>query len=203
MFAPKRHELCALLIGVYLCTLAVIYVKDVGACEDPGASSAAPLRSDVATAIERGKHAVTFDVASTAEVAAMVLLLVAGKRSRALATILLVDAIAVRARHIGVVSCTPHDTQCCSALGCYEFTACTSPPFLGAQTNWKNRLNYCPLPYFYYKDSTARLSCTSLSNTPDMASCYRYGCSSTYMPFLHYIHRIMLGTQVGIIVLSM
>lgn len=195
-------ELRTLLIGVYLCMLAVIYIQDIGVCENPTGTSVKPLPADVATSIERSNLATTFNVASVVEVSGMVLLL-AGVQHRALANALLIDAIAVRARHLGVGSCTPYDTQCCSALGCYEFTSCTSPPFLSVQTNWNNRLNYCPLPYFYYKDSTARLSCTSLSNTPDMASCYRYGCSSMHTPFLHYVQRIALGVLVSIAVMSM
>ena len=189
-------------ISVYLFLLATTYIYDFDACAETTSTSLKPRQADVLTAIERGKLAASFDVSAMLETFILLYLLFV-KQSRIMSTALLVLTLAVRARHVGIGACTPNDTTCCSALNCFEFPACTTPPFLSTQTDWNLRLNYCPMPYFYYKDAKARLSCTTLANTPDMASCYRYGCSSTHTPRTYYSNRVGVGVLLIISALKM
>ena len=197
-----KSRVRTILIGVYLFLLFFSHVYEIDACDDVVANPVKPRQADVMTAIERGKLAASFDISSVCE-SIILLLFLLGVESRVLCTVLLVFAIAVRARHVGVGQCTPNDTACCSALECYKFPACTAPPFLSTQTDWNLRANYCPMPYFYYKDTNARLACTTLANTPDMASCYRYGCSEQHTPYTYYSNRVGLGVLTAIVFLSM
>ena len=178
-------------IALHLSLLMVVYAPNIGVCQDPTALDAKTAPNDVWTALQRAKGADTFHVAAIAEVALMSSIL-AGSCTRWLPSLLLVDAIVIRARHLGVGSCTPNDPSCCSALQCHQFPACTYPPFLNTTTNWHDRRNYCPLPLFYYENEKARLACSTLENTPDMSLCYQYGCSKKHTPFQHYMQRAIL-----------
>lgn len=180
----------ALLTIVYLVLLLHALIDRIGTCDQLSKTDAKPSHSDVMLSFSRQKKSLSFDSATFVEFVCMSCLL-GGVQMPVLPMILLVDAIAVRGRHIGFGSCTPFDNECCDALHCFKFESCTSPPFLASTTNWNNRLNYCPLPYFYYKDASAKFACGTLDNTPDMASCYRYGCSRKHTPYQYYMVRIM------------
>lgn len=180
----------ALLTIVYLFLLLHGLLDRIGTCEALSQTDAKPSNSDVMVAFSRQHKSTAFDGAAFFEFVSMSCLL-GGVQLPVLPIALLVDAIAVRGRHIGFGSCTPFDNECCDALHCFEFPACTSPPFLASITDWNNRLNYCPLPYFYYKDARAKFACGTLSNTPDMASCYRYGCSRKHTPYQYFMVRVM------------
>ena len=182
----------ALLIIIYWFLLLQQFIESVTTCNDDlTANDAKPTQSDVLVALQRSKTSVSFDRASFLEVVVMSCLL-SNVQSPAFGFVLINDLIAVRARHVGFGACTPNDRACCAELQCYDFPSCTTPPFLSSTTDWNNRQNYCPMPYFYIKDASARLACGSLANTPDMASCYRYGCSRKHVPYQYYMNRVML-----------
>ena len=184
-------KLRTVLIIAYWFLLLQQFMESIGSCDNLSKTNAKPSQNDVLVSLQRLKLSSVFNRASVVEVIVMSFVL-SGSQSFLWGFVLLNDAIAVRARHIGFVACTPNDKSCCEELECHKFPSCTSPPFLSSTTNWNNRLNYCPMPYFYYNDASAQSACGSLANTPDMASCYRYGCSRQHTPYQHYVVRVML-----------
>lgn len=186
------------LAAVHVGLISVAYAPDVNTCTALASTQSKPQPQDAATALHRASYADTFNVATALEVIALVLLPFFPSE-RLLPSLLLVDVIAIRARHLGWGSCSPNDTRCCSALNCFNFDNCQQPPFIEATTNWNDRRNYCPMPHFYVKDSKAKSACKYLSNTPDMASCYRYGCSKTHTPFQYWIQR---STVLSLVLIS-
>ena len=87
-----------------------------------------------------------------------------------------------RARY---VYSTPYDSKACNALGCpdthtsYSFPQCVLGDGKSAYVvKWGMRKNWCPVPDFYQKNPYLVAACGGLKNTPDVASCYRYGCTS-------------------------
>lgn len=197
-----KRELLFIVSALHVSLIAVVHVQDVGVCGALAAGSSKPHPQDVRTALQRAGNADTFNLAAITEV--MVILAMPLLPSwRVLPTVLLVDAVAVRARHLGWGGCTPGDTRCCAELQCYSFDNCKQPPYIGGSTNWNDRNNFCPMPHFYVKDSRAKVACRTLANTPDMASCYRYGCSSVHTPSQYWIQRCLLLSLIVVAILGL
>ena len=206
--------LCLVLIAMHIGLLIQSYATEAGACAH---TYKRVLNTDLGAlevARQRDRNADTFALAAIIESAGM-LMIAAGASSRLIPSILVVDALALRARHVGLGGCTPYDPKCCTELSCVTTNYTTSMANCREKTigkagisstikvNWQQRTNYCALPAFYTKDSLAETLCGNLANTPDVASCYRYGCSSENVPRQYYSTRIITINVLVIAVLAM
>lgn len=189
------------------------YVPEIGACDD------LPLprlqgTSDITVALDRQGRSYTFSLASVLEIAVMVLIVYCTRHepkklsltgtARWLPMVLIVDALVLRARHIGLGACAPHDPVCCSNLNCPDTAFTTVLPGCQSATGgvetwlpvkWGDRTSYCPLPPWYVNSNALEL-CRGLVGTPDVASCYRYGCSSVATPVPYYSVRLITGSVI-------
>jgi len=133
---------------------------------------------------------------------------------RLLPLVLVVSTLVVRMRHIGTMGCAEGDTQCCANLGCPDELYTSRLPGCRASENqgdmgfvaisWSFRNSFCPVPGWYsvapnrtYTTMQRNVAgnvlynCGGLYGTPDVASCYRYGCSSVATPIPYYgVHMI-------------
>lgn len=116
-------------------------------------------------------------------------------------------SIAFRARHTYGDS---SDKESCSSLNCpttvfsVNLTGCKT--FQGFDTffiDWQVRSNWCAIPTWYNNDNNVLDVCPGgLINTPDVASCYRYGCEHT--PQHRYIAvRMILWSAVALAILAL
>lgn len=141
--------------------------------------------------------------------------------------LLLVTTLVVRLRHIGPLGCSSGDAQCCANLGCpdkdftIELAGCMSQ-FTGASYGYLpiewSRTSFCSIPC-WYSDSASyspdpdmlqcknvvgnvQKNCGGLYGTPDVASCYRYGCSVNASPIPYYGVRMLTANVILFVLLS-
>jgi len=209
-----KGGLLLVLIAMHIGLLIQSYAPEAGAC---GHTYKHVLNTDLnalEVARQRDRNADTFAFAAVIESVGMLMML-AGSQSRIVPSVLVIDALALRARHIGMGGCTPYDTRCCTELSCATTNYTTSlancreksvgPAGISStiKIDWQQRTNYCALPAFYTKDSLAEILCGNLENTPDVASCYRYGCSSENVPRQYYSTRIITANVLLIAILAL
>lgn len=147
--------------------------------------------SDLETARFRASRGSYFYAAAGIDLFCMIVIVcVSSKRSGAhdlrgamrwVPALMVASNIAFRARY---TFCAPNDTECCDGLQCpissysTDFAGCASnQEFDSFYIDWRDRSNWCAIPKWYQTSNAATL-CNGLQNTPDVASCYRYGCST-------------------------
>ena len=118
------------------------------------------------------------------------------------------------------------DSECCDNLQCPDEIYTARLPGCGilesrqdqgfVAISWAYRDSFCPLPGWYgfrsnmnatvaeeYRNVQTFVAkwCGGLYGTPDVASCYRYGCSSEVTPIPYYgIRMIVVSVFVGLTV---
>ena len=182
-------ESCRALLPMMACAHVIlllwVHVPEITACSDMHLPTASRI-PDVVVARDRASRGVYFYAASFIDVISMAYLTLvsspsAGRHdvrgySRWVPAIMLASTISCRARYM---FCTPHDPECCESQQCQPTAFAVALPGCAANTfavDWHDRQSWCPMPGWY--SSHAAEVCSGLGNTPDVASCYRYGCSA-------------------------
>lgn len=134
--------------------------------------------------------------------------------------LLMTSTLVVRLRHMGLLGCSDGDLHCCANMGCPNQDMTHSLPGCGINFNsekygslpikW-SRTSFCPIPCWYSAAAAAtpgdeqnckdlsgdiRSNCYGLYGTPDVASCYRYGCSLAASPIPYYGVRLLLANVI-------
>lgn len=134
--------------------------------------------------------------------------------------LLLVSTLVVRLRHMGPLGCSTGDEHCCGNLGCpdspftNELSGCmsayTENTYGYLPIEW-SRTSFCTIPCWYSGLSSqthpndlqcknvagnVRSNCGGLYGTPDVASCYRYGCSVKASPIPYYGVRLLTANVI-------
>lgn len=147
---------------------------------------------------------------------------------RYLPLILVVSTLAIRLRHIGLFGCVDGDPYCCGNLQCPDSMYTANLPGCSMQSDkqdqgfvaisWAYRNSFCPLPGWYGLPSNYNVNldiqsrnvqtyvarwCGGLYGTPDVASCYRYGCSSKATPIPYYGIRMVVANVILFVLLSL
>ena len=195
----------------YLATLhIVIFVfsnwSEVGACDYTDLPNASVF-SDAQVARDRTFQGVYFYSAAVLEMLLVCTCILLSRKtahgvhdlkgaSRWLPLCIIVINMCFRARY---VYSTPYDSKACGALNCpttpisYSLDNCkiANGEYSFIKINWGNRRNWCPMPEWYRTNPYAATHCAGLKNTPDAASCYRYGCN-TQTGMRYYTVRILI-----------
>lgn len=145
---------------------------------------------------------------------------------RALPFFLLLSTFVVRLRHTGILGCAADDPECCSNLNCPSANFTTTLPGCASSyyhddgnfgmipIQWA-RKSFCPVPCWYSNSSlmnptnvnckdrsgVVQARCGGLAGTPDVASCYRYGCSREATPIPYYGVRLITANVVAFVCL--
>ncbi len=220
MLAIIVHTMLPMFVTLHAFLLMWYYVPEIGVCDD------LPLprlqgTSDVTVALDRQGRSYTFNLASVLEIVTMVMILFFARSApkklslagaaRWLPMVLIIDALVLRGRHIGLGACAPHDSACCDNLNCPDTAFTTTLAGCASATSgmetwlpikWGDRTSYCPLAPWYVNSNALEL-CRGLAGTPDVASCYRYGCSSVATPVMYYSVRIITFNVVVFALLSL
>ena len=188
-------EICRALLPMLACAhlslLLWTIVPELTVCSGM-ALPAASVVTDVTIARERAARGSYFNAAALVELLGMAAVVfgsskrsmrhdLAGK-SRWLPALMIVTNMSCRARF---VYSTPHDAESCRALNCpttpysAQLPGCQAASGVDAfYIDWNDRENWCPMPRWYREQPYAAALCGGLVATPDVASCYRYGCSA-------------------------
>jgi len=219
-------EICRALLPMLACAhlslLLWTIVPELTVCSGM-ALPAASVVTDVTIARERAARGSYFNAAALVELLGMAAVVfgsskrsmrhdLAGK-SRWLPALMIVTNMSCRARF---VYSTPHDAESCRALNCpttpysAQLPGCQAASGVDAfYIDWNDRENWCPMPRWYREQPYAAMLCGGLVGTPDVASCYRYGCSEMmagrynsvpvliWSSFLFSIVALVPYTQVG------
>lgn len=195
MFFRFIRLLIRILSGAHLSIVVWLYGTEYGSCSNmelprlsqPGDLDAARLFQSNGTLF----HAATF-----LDIVCITCILLLSKRERGshdltgirswVPMLMISYGIAFRARYTeGLLS----DSQSCASLACpttsYSVTLSGCPGDTGERgdggefdsfyIDWNARDSWCPIPRWY--DVNAAQLCNGLTNIPDVASCYRYGCT--------------------------
>lgn len=206
-------ESCRALLPMMACAHVVlllwVHVPEITACSDMQLPTVSRI-SDLVVARNRASNGVWFYAASFVDVVSMAYVLLvsspsAGRHdvrgySRWVPAAMLVSTIAFRARYM---FCTPNDPECCESLQCPTTDFTVALPGCSASTfavDWHSRQSWCPIPSWY--TSHAAEVCNGLGNTPDVASCYRYGCSAL-APLQYNGTRLIMWSSILFAVLSL
>lgn len=141
--------------------------------------------------------------------------------------LLMISTLVVRLRHMGPLGCAKDDKHCCGNLGCpdsdftMELSGCmsayTESKYGYLPIEW-SRTSFCTIPCWYSELSAqtnpdnlqcknvagnVRDNCGGLYGTPDVASCYRYGCSVKASPIPYYGLRLLTANVIVFVCLSL
>lgn len=207
MVVDFSRALLRLLLFAHLALLLWLSVPEITACS----GMELPVKAnptDLVTARDRVSRGTYFYLASFIDVFAMVYIVSRSERvpgrhdlrgySRLVPGVMLASTVVFRARY---KYCTPNDPECCGSLNCpttsssLGLSGCPDTPGRDFPINWNDRKSWCAMPS-WYKDTDAATVCGGLAVLPDVASCYRYGCSSL-VPVQYYgTHMIMWSSIV-------
>ena len=134
--------------------------------------------------------------------------------------LLMISTLVVRLRHMGPLGCAKGDAHCCGNLGCpdrdftMELSGCmstyTGNSYGYLPIEW-GRTSFCTIPCWYSGISAqthpndlqcknaagnVQSNCGGLYGTPDVASCYRYGCSVKASPIPYYGVRLLTANVI-------
>ena len=206
-------EVCRALLPIMACAHVIlslwVYVPEITACADMHLPTVSRL-NDLIEAQDRASKGVYFYAALCIDIVCMVYITLvsspsAGRHdirgySRWVPAIMLVSTISFRARYM---YCTPHDPECCESLQCPTTAFAMSMPGCTANTfpvDWHDRQSWCAMPSWY--TSHAAKVCGGLASTPDVASCYRYGCSPL-VPVQYNGTRVIMWSSILFALLSL
>lgn len=190
MLIDGCRMLLRMLPFAHISLLLWLYVPEITTCSDMELPTAS-VSNDLQVARERAARGSYFYAAAIVDVFSMIAIVLSSSvragyhdlrgYGRWIPVLMLASGIAFRARY---THCVPNDPECCDGLGCpttsfsTDFAGCSSQgPFDAFYIDWHDRNNWCALPLWYQTTNAASL-CGGLQNTPDVASCYRYGCSA-------------------------
>jgi len=226
MYGPY---LMRILVLLHVGLLVYRYVPDRTACLDerwPTGSIITGAQSrDDRTVLDRVAESSLYELVSAMETVVMLCVILWGTIRAAqgvgarsylpdvgllLPGLLLVSALSIRARHTGIFGCASGDPECCGNMYCSD-TPGNNVPGCGTTHNldrsdvvtvadWDNRLAYCPVPSWYVPDHCS----DSLRGSPDLATCYQYGCSVEHTPIQYFSGRLEFATVVlfGIVAIT-
>lgn len=150
------------------------------------------VANDLDVARARAKRGSYFHGATVIDLFGMILIVVASQKrvarhdltglARWLPVCMMSSNIAFRARYtFGWAD----DPESCDGLQCptsrysLDMSGCYNADSLYTfEVDWRNRDNWCALPHWYQTTNAASV-CRGLENTPDVSSCYRYGCTKS------------------------
>ena len=213
MVVDFSRALLRMMLFVHLALLLWISVPEVTACSGMDLPSFSNI-GDVATARDRASRGAYFYLAPFIDVLAMAYIVSRSDPSpgrhdlrgyhRLVPGVMLVSTIAFRARYM---YCTPNDPECCGSLQCptteysLDLPGCPSTPGRDFPIDWNDRMSWCAMPS-WYKDTEAARECGGLSVLPDVASCYRYGCSAL-VPVQYNGTRMIMWSSIVFAILAL
>jgi len=203
MLIDACRMLLRMLPCAYVSMLIWLYVPELTTCGDMSLPTAS-VSTDLRVARERAARGSYYHAAAIVDVFSMMTIILASSKragyhdlrgySRWVPVLMLSSGIAFRARY---THCVPNDPECCDGLGCpttsysVDLAGCAAQgPVDSFYIDWHDRNNWCALPRWYQTTNAASL-CGGLQNTPDVSSCYRYGCSAL-APTRYYGARMLI-----------
>lgn len=216
MLSELARVLLRILAVTHIFLLIWTYGVEYDTCRNVSLPTLVPP-SDYETSEERKTMGKNFHAAALFDVFCILFILIVSNKTQGKHDIrgfarwvpawMIAYNIAFRARHTYGDS---SDKQSCSSLNCpttafsFNLTGCKT--FKGLNTffiDWQVRSNWCAIPTWYSDENDVTRVCPGgLINTPDVASCYRYGCEHT--PQHRYIAvRMILWSSVVLAFLAL
>lgn len=191
MLSDVARALVRILPVMHAALCVWLYVPEFGTCENMNLPYEM-VSNDLTIARTRAKEGTYFHAATAIDLLSMMLIVAAfrvhGARhdlyglARWLPVVMLVSNLAFRVRY---TFGTSEDRESCGGLKCpvsrysMDMEGCYNSDLLYTfEVDWRDRDNWCALPRWYQLTNAASV-CRGLENTPDVASCYRYGCTKS------------------------
>ena len=211
MLSSAIRAILPILACSHLALLLWLSLPDINACSSQALPAGIHPR-DIETAAERSKNGALFYLASFLDVIGIVYIILNSRKCasrhdlqghhRWVPVLSIMSMIAFRSRYL---YCASTDAECCANLKCPETTYAAD--FEGCSDLarnaiiWSERENWCPVPKWYDQSGIVEI-CGGLHKLPDVASCYRYGCS-TQAPVRYYGNRVIMWSSVLFALLSL
>lgn len=190
MLSDTCRAVLPILAAAHLSILLWVNMPEMYSCANISLPAVAVL-TDVTVSRDRAARGVYFHAASIVELVLMAYIVVRSRRvvkrhdldggDRWVSVLLIVVNMVARARY---VYSTPLDMESCDSLMCpttpysSQLNGCQGADGVDSfYIDWNDRDNWCPTPKWYRDQPYAATMCGGLANIPDIAACYRYGCT--------------------------